>query len=81
MQGEVPKLGTALPSLVPLPEFKCLNPRDRLWEIKADSIFILSIKRKCFYNNYCSLLGSDGVTSVGTWEKETGTKYRILLRV
>ena len=44
---------------VPLPEFKCLNPRDQLWEIKAKSLFNLYIKRKCFYNNYCSLLKSD----------------------
>lgn len=44
-----------MPSLVPLPEFKCLNPRDRLWEIKANSFFNLYIKRKCVYNNSCSL--------------------------
>lgn len=37
MQELAPQLRAALPSLVPLPEFKCLNPRDRLWEIKANS--------------------------------------------
>lgn len=69
MQGHALKLRTALPSLVPLPEFKCLNPRDRLWEIKANSLFNLYIKRKCFYDNYCSLLRVMGVTSIGTWDK------------
>lgn len=54
MQREAPQLGTALPSLGPLPVFRCLNPRDKRWEIKADSV-----QRKCFCN-YCSLLGSDG---------------------
>lgn len=81
MQGWAPQLGTALPSLVPLPEFKCLNTRDRLWEIKADSIFNLYIKRKCFCNLYCSLLEVMGIISMGTYEEEIGTKHRIPPRV
>lgn len=74
------KLRTALPSLVPLPEFKYVNPTDRLWEIKAFLCFNLYIKRKCFYKNYHSFpLGKD-VTLVRNQE-EIGTRYRIPLRM
>lgn len=78
MQGQALELGAALPSLVPLPEFKCLNPRDRLWEIKVKSLFNLYIKRKCFYNN-CSLLKSDRSNLIRELRRKR-TKYRILLR-
>lgn len=57
--------------------FLCLSssvstPRDRLWEIKANSLNFY-IKRKCFYNNYCSLLRSDrsnlNRNLGGNWDK------------
>lgn len=68
MQGSSPKCRAAVPRLCLCPS-SSVSARDRLWEIKANSLFksLYNIKHKCFYN-YCSLRVM-GVTSIGAWDK------------